>query len=45
MTLEKKAKQDRKDYETLCRLAGVYPMLNSVDWYFDFNKLKKKLKR
>lgn len=44
-TLGQKAKQDRSDYETLCRLANTYPMPFSVDWYFHFNKLKKKLKK
>lgn len=43
-TLEQMAKQDRADYEQLCRIAKIHPMPASVDWYFHFNQLKKKLK-
>lgn len=45
MTHRQKLKQDRADYETLCRLAGIYSMMESVDWYWHFNELKKKLKK
>lgn len=44
-SLEKKLKQDRHDYETLCRIAGEYGMPASVDWYWHFNELKSKLKK
>lgn len=44
MTLEQKTKRDRKDYETLCRLKGTYPMLPYLDWYWHFNEMKKLLK-
>ena len=42
---EKKLEQDRKDYETLCRLSDTFPMLAVLDWYWHFNQLKNKLKK
>lgn len=39
-----KLHQDRIDYETLCRLAGIYGMSESVDRYWHFRELKKNLK-
>lgn len=42
---DKKLKQDRSDYETLCRLSDIYGLSESVDWYWHFNELKKKLKK
>lgn len=45
MTLEQKIKQDRKDYETLCRLNKIYTVLKSCDWYPDFNRLKCNLSK